>query len=154
MLLLSIHPIGQLAAIAVGVYAAYLGLQRTQSLHFGKATRFRRERHVVAGSIALISMLSGIAAGLIIVSRFMENPQLGLHGLIAKMLLPLLVFGVFSGFYLYLNPGKGKILNQLTNFWFEQMADLLPHHLLATRPEDFPAALAPHTSSSHVGLQA
>ncbi len=41
-------------------------------------------------------------------------------------------------------PGKGKILNQLTNFWFEQMADLIPHHLLATEPEDFPAALAAH----------
>ncbi len=39
-------------------------------------------------------------------------------------------------------PGKGKILNQLTNFWFEQMEDLIPHHLLATEPEDFPAALA------------
>ena len=41
-------------------------------------------------------------------------------------------------------PGKGKILNQLTNFWFEQMADLIPHHLLATEPADFPAALKPH----------
>ncbi len=41
-------------------------------------------------------------------------------------------------------PGKGKILNQLTNFWFEQMVDLVPHHLLATEPADFPAALKPH----------
>lgn len=41
-------------------------------------------------------------------------------------------------------PGKGKILNQLTNFWFTQMEDLVPHHLLATEPEDFPAALRPH----------
>ncbi len=41
-------------------------------------------------------------------------------------------------------PGKGKILNQLTNFWFEQMADLVPHHLLATDPRDFPARLRPH----------
>ncbi len=42
-------------------------------------------------------------------------------------------------------PGKGKILNQLTNFWFEQMEDLLPHHLLATDPRDFPDLLRPHT---------
>ena len=79
MLLLSIHPIAQLTAIAVGVYAAYLGIQRTKSLHFGKSTRFLRQRHALAGSIALISMLGGIAAGLIIVSRFMENPNIGLH---------------------------------------------------------------------------
>ena len=41
-------------------------------------------------------------------------------------------------------PGKGKILNQLTNFWFERSAQLVPNHLVATRPEDFPAELAPH----------
>ena len=41
-------------------------------------------------------------------------------------------------------PGKGKILNQLTNFWFEQMEDLVPHHLLATETGDFPAAVRPH----------
>ncbi len=60
--------------------------------------------------MALISMLGGIAAGLFIVSRFMENPNMGLHGIIAKLLLPLLIFGIFSGFYLYLNPRKGKVL--------------------------------------------
>jgi phosphoribosylaminoimidazole-succinocarboxamide synthase len=38
-------------------------------------------------------------------------------------------------------PGKGKILNQLTNFWFEQFADVVPHHLVATDPADFPAEL-------------
>jgi len=41
-------------------------------------------------------------------------------------------------------PGKGKILNQLSNFWFGRLAGILPNHLLATDPEDFPAVLAPH----------
>jgi len=41
-------------------------------------------------------------------------------------------------------PGKGKILNQLTNFWFEHFSGLLPNHLLATEAADFPAALAAH----------
>ena len=41
-------------------------------------------------------------------------------------------------------PGKGKILNQLSNFWFGLLADAVPNHLLATEPEDFPAALAPY----------
>jgi phosphoribosylaminoimidazole-succinocarboxamide synthase len=39
-------------------------------------------------------------------------------------------------------PGKGKILNQLSNFWFSRLSGLVPNHLLATEPEDFPAALA------------
>jgi phosphoribosylaminoimidazole-succinocarboxamide synthase len=40
-------------------------------------------------------------------------------------------------------PGKGKILNQLSNFWFARLAERVPHHLLATDPADFPAALSP-----------
>jgi len=41
-------------------------------------------------------------------------------------------------------PGKGQILTQLTNFWFERLSDVVPNHLLATDPAEFPAALAPH----------
>ncbi len=41
-------------------------------------------------------------------------------------------------------PGKGKILNQLSNFWFHHLSTAVPNHLLATEPEDFPAVLAPH----------
>src|SRR5579872_4490494 len=40
-------------------------------------------------------------------------------------------------------PGKGKVLNQLSNFWFARLAPIVPNHLLATDPADFPAALAP-----------
>jgi|CXWL01.1.fsa_nt_gi phosphoribosylaminoimidazole-succinocarboxamide synthase len=41
-------------------------------------------------------------------------------------------------------PDKGKILNQLTNYWFGQLTDIVAHHLLATDPADFPGVLAPH----------
>lgn len=41
-------------------------------------------------------------------------------------------------------PGKGKILNQLTNYWFESLVEVVPHHLLATDVADFPASLKPH----------
>ena len=41
-------------------------------------------------------------------------------------------------------PGKGKILNQLSNFWFARLTHIVPNHLLATEPEDFPAILAPY----------
>ena len=41
-------------------------------------------------------------------------------------------------------PGKGKILTQLSTFWFERLSGLVAHHLLATDPADFPAVLAPH----------
>ena len=31
-------------------------------------------------------------------------------------------------------PGKGRILNQLTNFWFDELAERIPNHVLATDP--------------------
>jgi len=40
-------------------------------------------------------------------------------------------------------PGKGKILNQLSNFWFARLAERVPNHLLATEPEDFPSGIVP-----------
>ncbi len=39
-------------------------------------------------------------------------------------------------------PGKGRVLTQLSAFWFRRMADV-PNHLVATKPEEFPAALRP-----------
>lgn len=35
-------------------------------------------------------------------------------------------------------PGKGLILNQLSNFWFELLSDITAHHLLATEATSFP----------------
>ena len=41
-------------------------------------------------------------------------------------------------------PDKGKVLTQLSAFWFERMVDLVPHHLLSVDVADFPAAARPH----------
>ncbi|MGE4551639.1 MAG: phosphoribosylaminoimidazolesuccinocarboxamide synthase [Desulfovibrionaceae bacterium] len=41
-------------------------------------------------------------------------------------------------------PDKGKILNQITLFWMDKFADLVPNHVLASRVDDFPAQLAPY----------
>lgn len=41
-------------------------------------------------------------------------------------------------------PGKGKILNQLTNFWFETFSDRVPNHILETEAARFPPELATH----------
>ncbi len=41
-------------------------------------------------------------------------------------------------------PHKGVVLNQITLFWMEKFADLIPNHLLATDVRDFPAPLKAH----------
>lgn len=41
-------------------------------------------------------------------------------------------------------PDKGKVLTQLSAFWFDRMGDLVPHHLISIDVADFPAATRPH----------
>ncbi len=40
-------------------------------------------------------------------------------------------------------PGKGKILTQISLFWFDLLSDIVPNHLIATNVDDFPAELHP-----------
>ena len=41
-------------------------------------------------------------------------------------------------------PDKGKVLTQLSAFWFERTAGIVAHHLLSTDMADLPADLQPH----------
>ncbi len=36
-------------------------------------------------------------------------------------------------------PDKGYVLNQISIFWFRQMEDIIPNHLIAIEVDDFPA---------------
>ena len=42
-------------------------------------------------------------------------------------------------------PGKGKILTQISLFWFEIMKSLLPHHVISSDVDDFPDICKPYT---------
>jgi phosphoribosylaminoimidazole-succinocarboxamide synthase len=44
-------------------------------------------------------------------------------------------------------PYKGKVLTQLSKFWFDFAGLVVPNHLLATEIKDFPPALAPFAVS-------
>jgi phosphoribosylaminoimidazole-succinocarboxamide synthase len=44
-------------------------------------------------------------------------------------------------------PDKGKVLTQLSAFWFERMGDLVPHHVIATDVAKYPAALQPYADA-------
>ncbi|HLI03359.1 MAG TPA: phosphoribosylaminoimidazolesuccinocarboxamide synthase [Terracidiphilus sp.] len=41
-------------------------------------------------------------------------------------------------------PGKGKILTQISLFWFDYLSDVVPNHLIAADVSQFPASLAPY----------
>ncbi|HEX5000177.1 MAG TPA: phosphoribosylaminoimidazolesuccinocarboxamide synthase [Terriglobia bacterium] len=38
-------------------------------------------------------------------------------------------------------PNKGKVLNQMSAFWFERFRHIAPNHVVSTRVEDYPAPL-------------
>jgi len=41
-------------------------------------------------------------------------------------------------------PGKGKILTQISLFWFELLKDIVPNHLITAEVSEFPALLQPY----------
>ena len=41
-------------------------------------------------------------------------------------------------------PGKGKILTQISLFWFDLLQDIVPNHLITAEVSQFPASLQPY----------
>ena len=41
-------------------------------------------------------------------------------------------------------PDKGKVLTQLSAFWFDRVGDLVPHHVVSIDVDRFPEATKPH----------
>ncbi len=44
-------------------------------------------------------------------------------------------------------PDKGKVLNQLSAFWFDRTRSVVPNHVIATDVSGFPEALRPHRAT-------
>lgn len=41
-------------------------------------------------------------------------------------------------------PDKGKVLNQISVFWFKQMETIVKNHIITTRVSEYPEAFKPH----------
>ncbi len=41
-------------------------------------------------------------------------------------------------------PDKGEILTRMSAFWFKKTEDIIPNHLIATDPDEFPKACFPY----------
>jgi phosphoribosylaminoimidazole-succinocarboxamide synthase len=46
-------------------------------------------------------------------------------------------------------PDKGKVLTQLSGFWFERLGDLVAHHLISTDASAFPEPARRHAGQLH-----
>ena len=36
-------------------------------------------------------------------------------------------------------PDKGKVLTQISRFWFDRLRDVVPNHIISTNPDEYPA---------------
>jgi len=43
-------------------------------------------------------------------------------------------------------PGKGRVLTQISKFWFSQTASIVRNHLITTEVKDYPAVCRPHAA--------
>jgi phosphoribosylaminoimidazole-succinocarboxamide synthase len=41
-------------------------------------------------------------------------------------------------------PGKGRVLTQVSRFWFNHLAHIIPNHLISVNVDDFPAVCHPY----------
>ena len=41
-------------------------------------------------------------------------------------------------------PNKGRVLTQISSYWFKQMEDIIPNHLISMRVEDYPEICLPY----------
>lgn len=43
-------------------------------------------------------------------------------------------------------PGKGKVLTQISAFWFEKLSGRIPNHMISVDPSEYPAAAKAHAA--------
>ncbi|MBN1842910.1 MAG: DUF4079 family protein [Deltaproteobacteria bacterium] len=105
--MLLIHPIIQCSATLLALYVFYLGVQRFRFLHMNQKTVFKWKRHVALGKTALGVWLVGMVSGLTMVYLHWHGFLItGVHGKVALVLLPLVIFGLASGLYMDRNKKK------------------------------------------------
>lgn len=44
-------------------------------------------------------------------------------------------------------PDKGKVLNQISVFWFKQMESIVKNHIITTRVNEYPKSFRPHSDA-------
>lgn len=99
--MLILHPIIQLAATLLTFYVLILGVARFRRLHLKQNVLFQWQRHVKLGTIALLMLLFGAPLGLLMVKVSWHGFFItGSHGRRLFVILPLIVTGLLSGWYM------------------------------------------------------
>ena len=105
------HPVIQVLATLLAGYVLWLGLQRFRSLHWRQKVAFKWKAHVNLGIVTLGLWLAGLVGGLVMARVWWHGFLItGTHGKVALAMLPLLLFGLFSGLYMDRRKKKRRAL--------------------------------------------
>ena len=109
--MLLVHPVLQAVGILAAIYAFATGVQRFRSVHLKQKAPFAWKRHVLAGRIAFVVLISGFVVGLVMVRvRWSQNLMTLGHGRVALVTLPFMVFGFLPGQKLNGKSGHKEVL--------------------------------------------
>lgn len=101
-MLLWVHPVVQTLAIGLSLHVLHLGWARFRTAHLGaKGAAFAWQDHVRQGAAVLSAWIMGFIAGLGVTWwSWGETFTTGSHHVVALAMLPLMLFGLGSGFYM------------------------------------------------------
>ena len=109
--MLILHPLIQLLATLVAFYVLLLGVGRFRRLHLQQKTAFNWQRHVRLGTVVLLVWLSGLFLGLLMVKLYWHGLLItGDHAKRAFIILPLILVGLVSGWYMHKRKKKRIVL--------------------------------------------
>ena len=117
MITMLFHPAVQLTAFFLSLYVLLLGVDRFRRLHLQQKTRFNWQRHVRLGSLTMILWVLGTLVGLIMVKTSWNGLLItGRHGDSIFIIVPLLLFGFGSGWYMHTNKQQRLVLPLLHGY--------------------------------------
>ena len=109
--MLFFHPLLQFSAIILSFYVLFIGINRFRSLHLKHKTMFKWKQHVLLGAIALTTWAAGMAGGTVLVYIYWQKVFItGLHGKTALVMLPMIIFGLLSGYSMNKTRKKRSVL--------------------------------------------
>lgn len=106
-----IHPVVQFLATLLAGYVFLLGWPRLRAAFVGGRAYFAWKRHVRLGMISLIALTAGMFGGALVTLRYWGGTGFTQwHYWIAMAMLPLLLFGFLSGWFMDRTRIRRRIL--------------------------------------------
>ena len=95
-ILLWVHPLMQVCAAVLGVWAMWQGLKRVAML-LGKKTLFPWKQHVKLGTLALVLWILGALGFYVTLDLFGSTHITGLHAELAWPIIGMAILGLLTG---------------------------------------------------------